>query len=156
MFELSMPVWEYVLRAIVVYVVLLGMIRISGKRTMGQFTPFDVLLIVLLGNAVQNALLGSDQSLVGGLLLAAVLITLNWGTGYLSSRHRGAEKLIEGVPVVLARDGRLFEQVLRHELVSRNDFDEALRQNGELRLEDVEIAILETDGRISVVSKKRD
>lgn len=155
MFELSMPVWEYVLRAVVVYVVLLGMIRLSGKRTMGQFTPFDVLLIVLLGNAVQNALLGSDQSLVGGLLLAAVLIALNWTTGFLTSRNRMAEKLIEGVPVVLARDGRLFEQVLRHELVSRNDFEEALRQNGELRLEDVAFAILETDGRISVVPKDR-
>ena len=156
MFELSMPVWEYLLRAVIVYVVLLGMIRLSGKRTMGQFTPFDVLLIVLLGNAVQNALLGSDESLVGGLLLAAVLISLNWTTGWLSARSRRAEKFIEGVPVVLARDGRLFEQVLRHELVSRNDFDEALRQNGQLRLEDVDIAILETDGRISVVPRKSD
>jgi len=156
MFELSMPIWEFVLRAVVVYVVLLGMIRLSGKRTMGQFTPFDVLLIVLLGNAVQNALLGSDESLGGGLLLAAVLIALNWVTGWLSARNRGAEKLIEGVPVMLARNGELFEQVLRKELVSRNDFDEALRQNGQLRLEDVDIAILETDGRISVVPKKRD
>ena len=154
MFELSMPVWEYLLRAVVVYVVLLGMIRLSGKRTMGQFTPFDVLLIVLLGNAVQNALLGSDQSLVGGLLLAAVLISLNWTTGWLSARSRRAEKLVEGVPVVLARHGELFEQVLRKELVSRNDFDEALRQSGQLHLEDVDIAILETDGRISVVPKK--
>jgi uncharacterized membrane protein YcaP (DUF421 family) len=156
MFELSMPVWEFVLRAVVVYVVLLGMIRLSGKRTMGQFTPFDVLLIVLLGNAVQNALLGSDESLSGGLLLAAVLISLNWITGWLSARSRHAEKLIEGVPVVLARNGELFEQVLRKELVSRNDFDEALRQNGQLRLDDVDIAILETDGRISVVPKKED
>ena len=156
MFELSMPIWEFVLRAVVVYVVLLGMIRLSGKRTMGQFTPFDVLLIVLLGNAVQNALLGGDESLGGGLLLAAVLIALNWVTGWLSARNRGAEKLIEGVPVMLARNGELFEQVLRKELVSRNDFDEALRQNGQLRLEDVDIAILETDGRISVVPKKRD
>jgi uncharacterized membrane protein YcaP (DUF421 family) len=151
-----MPVWEYVLRAVVVYVVLLGMIRLSGKRTMGQFTPFDVLLIVLLGNAVQNALLGTDNSLIGGLLLAAVLIALNWTTGFFSSRNRGAEKLIEGVPVVLARDGVLFDGVLRHELVSRNDFDEALRQNGQLHLADVEIAILETDGRISVVGKRKD
>ena len=156
MFELSMPAWEFVLRAVVVYVVLLGMIRLSGKRTMGQFTPFDVLLIVLLGNAVQNALLGSDESLSGGLLLAAVLITLNWITGWFSARYRAAEQLIEGVPVVLARHGELFEQVLRKELVSRNDFDEALRQNGQLRLEDVDIAILETDGRISVVPKKQD
>ncbi len=155
MFELSMPVWEYVLRAIVVYIVLLGMIRISGKRTMGQFTPFDVLLIVLLGNAVQNALLGKDTSLLGGLLLAAVLIALNWMTGFIASRSRMAEKLIEGVPIVLAQDGRLFEQVLRHELVSKNDFEEALRQSGELTLDDVHFAILETDGRISVVPKKK-
>lgn len=156
MFELSMPIWEFVLRAVVVYVVLLAMIRLSGKRTMGQFTPFDVLLIVLLGNAVQNALLGADESLLGGLLLAAVLIALNWTTGWLTSRSRRAEKLIEGVPVVLARHGELFEQVLRRELVSRNDFEEALRQNGQVRLEDVDIAILETDGRISVVPKKAD
>jgi uncharacterized membrane protein YcaP (DUF421 family) len=154
MFELSMPIWEFVLRAAVVYVVLLAMIRLSGKRTMGQFTPFDVLLIVLLGNAVQNALLGTDNSLLGGLLLAAVLIALNWTTGFLSSRSRAAEQLIEGVPVILARDGQLFENVLRRELVSRNDFEEALRQSGQLRLEDVQIAILETDGRISVVPKQ--
>lgn len=155
MFELSMPVWEYVLRAVVVYVVLLFMIRISGKRTMGQFTPFDVLLIVLLGNAVQNALLGEDTSLLGGLLLAAVLIALNWSTGFIASRSRRAEKVIEGVPIVLAQDGRLFEQVLRRELVSQNDFEEALRQAGELTLKDVHFAILETDGRISVVPKRK-
>jgi uncharacterized membrane protein YcaP (DUF421 family) len=154
MFELSMPLWEYVFRAVAVYVVLLLMIRLSGKRTVGQLTPFDVLLIVLLGNAVQNALLGTDNSLVGGLLLAAILILLNWTTGWMTSRNRLAEKVIEGVPVVLARDGQLFEQVLRREFVSRNDFDEALRQNGQLRLEDVAIAILETDGRISVVPKE--
>jgi uncharacterized membrane protein YcaP (DUF421 family) len=153
MFELSMPVWEYLLRAVIVYVVLLGMIRLSGKRTMGQFTPFDVLLIVLLGNAVQNALLGKDTSLIGGLLLAAVLIAMNWITGFLSARSRRAERLIEGEPVVLAQDGKLFEDRLKRELVSRNDFDEALRQNGELALEDVRYAILETDGAISVVSK---
>ena len=131
------------------------MIRISGKRTMGQFTPFDVLLIVLLGNAVQNALLGEDTSLLGGLLLAAVLIALNWTTGFIASRNRTAEKVIEGVPIVLAQDGRLFEQVLRRELVSQNDFEEALRQAGELTLKDVHVAILETDGRISVVPKRK-
>ena len=155
MFELSMPGWEYLLRAVVVYVVLLAMIRISGKRTMGQFTPFDVLLIVLLGNAVQNALLGSDQSLIGGLLLAGVLIGLNWTTGFVASRSRHAEKIIEGVPVVLAKDGKVFEDVLRRELVSFNDFQEALRQSGEIQLHDVRWAILETDGRISVVPIKK-
>ena len=82
------------------------MIRMSGKRTMGQFTPFDVLLIVLLGNAVQNALLGKDTSLPGGLLLAAVLIALNWSSAS-SPRAAGARRSsIEGAPVVLARDGK--------------------------------------------------
>jgi len=132
------------------------MIRMSGKRSMGQFTAFDVLLIVLLGNAVQNSLLGEDHSLLGGLLLAAVLIVLNWIVGWLSARSRRAERVIEGEPVVLARDGRLFDNVLRRELVSRNDFDEALRQHGEVRLDDVALALLETDGQISVVPKKKD
>src|ERR1043165_9674989 len=107
MFEMSVPWWEFILRAVVVYVVLLGMIRVSGKRTMGQFTPFDMLLIVLLGNAVQNALLGKDTSLGGGLLLAATLILLNYGVGWLSTRSRRVERLVEGEPVLIARDGKL-------------------------------------------------
>ena len=155
LFTLAMPWWEFVLRAAVVYIVLLALIRVSGKRSMGQFTPFDMLLVVLLGNAVQNALLGEDHSLLGGLLLAAVLVALNWTIGLVSSRSRVAERLIEGEPVVLARDGKLFPKVLRRELVSQNDFDEALRQNNQLALDEVEIALLETDGRISVVPKKR-
>ena len=110
LFELSMPWWEFVLRAAAVYVVLLVLIRLSGKRTMGQFTPFDMLLIVLLGNAVQNALLGKDTSLLGGLLLAAMLIALNWCVGFVTSRSQRAERLVEGVPVVLARDGQLFRR----------------------------------------------
>jgi uncharacterized membrane protein YcaP (DUF421 family) len=151
-----MPWWEFVLRAVSVYVILLAMIRLSGKRTMGQFTSFDMLLIVLLGNAVQNSLLGKDQSLAGGLLLAAILIILNWCVGWFSARNRRMERLIEGEPVVLARDGHLFEKVLKRELVSRNDFDEALRQSGELSLEDVRVAMLETDGQISVIPRKKD
>ena len=156
LFDLAMPWWEFVLRAVVVYVVLLAMIRLSGKRTMGQFTPFDMVLVVLLGNAVQNSLLGKDTSLAGGLLLAATLIALNWCVGLITSRGQLVERLVEGVPVVLARDGQLFRDVLRRELVSEDDFNEALRQNGQLTLEDVSIALLETNGAISVVRRDRD
>ena len=156
MFTLSMPWWEFVLRAAAVYVGLLALIRLSGKRTMGQFTPFDMLLIVLLGNAVQNSLLGKDTSLAGGLLLAAVLIALNWTVAFVTSRSQRAERLVEGVPVVLARDGQLFRSVLRREMVSEDDFDEALRQNGEMTLTDVRIALLETNGMISVVRRDSD
>ena len=94
-----MPWWEFVLRAVIVYAVLLAMIRVSGKRTMGQFTAFDMLLIVLLGNAVQNALLGTDTSMAGGLLLAGTLIALNWTVGLVTARSKRAERLLEGAPV---------------------------------------------------------
>ena len=153
--EFSMPWWEFVLRAVAVYVVLLALIRISGKRTMGQFTPFDMLLIVLLGNAVQNSLIGEDVSLLGGLLLAAILIGLNWCVAWLTSRSRRAERIIEGAPVVLARNGKLFERVLQRELVSDSDFQEALRMNNVEHVSEVQLALLETNGSISVVPKQR-
>jgi len=154
LFRLSMPWWEFVFRAVVVYVAVLTMVRVSGKRAMGQLTPFDMLLIVLLGNAVQNALLGQDTSLGGGLLLAATLISLNFAVGLITSRSARAERLIEGEPVVLARDGHVFRQVLRRELVSNADFEAAMRQQGCLQLDEVKLALLETNGHITILSSK--
>lgn len=154
LFALAMPWWEFILRAVVVYVVVLGMVRLSGKRALGQITPFDVLLIVLLGNAVQNALLGTDTSLGGGLLLAATLILLNYGVGWVSTRNRRIERLVEGEPVVIARDGRLFDTVLRREQVTRADFEAAMRQQGCLGVEDVELALLEINGHITIIPRK--
>ncbi|HEY0506105.1 MAG TPA: YetF domain-containing protein [Lysobacter sp.] len=149
-FELAMPWWEFVLRASAVYFVLLTMIRLSGKRTMGQATAFDMLLIVLLGNAVQNALLGRDVSVPGGLLLAATLIALNWIVGVVTARSSRVERLLEGEPVVLARDGHVFRDVLRREFVSREDFDKALREEGCDDIGQVKLALLETNGRITL------
>ncbi|WP_368563102.1 DUF421 domain-containing protein [Pseudoxanthomonas sp. UTMC 1351] len=153
MFELSMPWWAFVLRACVVYFVLLTMIRLSGKRTMGQFTAFDMLLVVLLGNAVQNALLGSDNSLAGGLLLAATLIALNGLVGLVSARSDKIEALVEGTPVLLARDGKVYKEVLRRQLVSRADFEKAMREAGIEEVDDIRMAVLETNGHITVVSR---
>ncbi|WP_064746559.1 DUF421 domain-containing protein [Lysobacter antibioticus] len=152
-FDLSMPWWHYPLRACVVYFVLLALIRLSGKRTMGQFTSFDMLLIVLLGNAVQNALLGSDTSVGGGLLLAATLMALNWAVGYVAARSERAERLLEGEPVVLARHGRVLRQVLRRELVSRADFEKAMRENDCDEVDQIEVAMLETNGRITILKR---
>ncbi len=151
MFEMSMPWWEFVLRAVVVYVVLLTMIRMSGKRTMGQFTAFDMLLIVLLGNAVQNALLGKDTSMSGGLLLAATLIVLNWTVGFVTARSRKAERLLEGEPVVLARNGHVYRDVLRRELVSRDDFAKSMRETGCSEIDRIHLALLETNGHITIL-----
>ena len=155
MLDLSMPWWQFVLRACVVYFVLLLLIRASGKRTMGQFTPFDMLLVVLLGNAVQNALLGQDTSVGGGLLLATTLLALNWLVGLVSARSARMEALVEGVPVLLARDGEVYKDVLRRELISRADFDKAMRESGVEDIEDIRMAVLETNGHITMVTQPR-
>lgn len=153
MFNLAMPWWEFVLRAALVYFLLLSMIRASGKRTMGQFTPFDMLLVVLLGNAVQNALLGKDTSVGGGLLLAATLLALNWGVGLVSARSVRMESLVEGVPVLLARDGKVYKDVLRRELISRADFDKAMREAGCEDVGEIRMAVLETNGHITLITR---
>lgn len=155
MFELSMPWWEFVLRAVVVYMAILVMVRMSGKRTVGQFTPFDMILLVLLGTAVQNSLIGKDISLVGGLILAVTLIGLNYLVALVTSRSKRADRLIEGVPVVLARDGRRFERALKRELVSPADFDEAMRQSGCADIAKVKLALLETNGQITIIQQQQ-
>jgi uncharacterized membrane protein YcaP (DUF421 family) len=151
---LDAPWWHYVLRAVVIYALVMVLIRVSGKRAVGQFTPFDLVLLVLIGNAVQNGLNGGDTSLTGAVILAVCLIVLNYGVAWMTARWRRAEHIIEGVPKVLARDGVVFHDVLRHELVSLDDFHEALRMNNLADPDDVALALLETNGSISVVPKE--
>ena len=154
LFALAMPWWEFILRAVIVYVVVLVMVRVAGKRTLGQFTPFDMLLLVLLGNAVQNALLGQDTSLGGGLLLALTLISLNYFVGWITTRSPAVERVIEGEPVVLARHGHVLQKVLQRELVSKADFAKAMRDAGCDDVEEVDLALLETNGHITIILKK--
>jgi uncharacterized membrane protein YcaP (DUF421 family) len=149
--HMSLPWWEFALRAVVVYFVVMILLRLSGKRAVGQFTPFDMVLLILIGNAVQNGMNGGDNSLAGAIVLCLVLIGLNYLVARIASRNRRVQELIEGVPVLLARDGKVFDAVLRRENVSREDFDEALRQaeNGECT--QISYALLETNGKISFV-----
>jgi len=151
---LSAPWWVFVLRAVAIYALVMLLIRLSGKRAVGQFTPFDLVLLVLIGNAVQNGLNGGDNSLTGALILAGTLIVLNYAVAFVTARSRRAEWVLEGVPKVLARDGVVFEEVLRSELVSLDDFHEALRMNNLADPADVALALLETNGSISVVPKE--
>ena len=155
LWELSAPWWVFVLRAVVIYALVMVLVRVSGKRAVGQFTPFDLVLLVLIGNAVQNGLNGGDNSLTGALVLATTLIALNYAVAFVTSRSRRAERIIEGVPKVLARDGVVFDEVLRSELVSLDDFHEALRLNNLADPADVALALLETNGNISVVPKDK-
>ena len=153
LFALSMPWWEFILRAVVVYVVVLTMVRVAGKRALGQFTPFDMLLLILLGNAVQNALLGQDTSLGGGLILAATLILLNYFVGWVTTRSPAVERVIDGEPVVLARHGQVLHRVLQRELVSKADFARAMRDAGCENIDEVDLALLEINGHITFLRK---
>lgn len=147
------PWWELVLRAVAVYVVVLVMVRIVGKRTVGQFTPFDLIVVVLLGTAVQNSLIGEDTSLIGGLLIAATLLALNWLVGFFSARSRKFDEVIEGRPVLLARNGELFRDVLKQQFLSEREFERAMRDADCADLSQVELAMLETSGDITVIAR---
>ncbi|MDB6162656.1 MAG: hypothetical protein JWL98_88 [Xanthomonadaceae bacterium] len=150
-FHMSLPWWELAIRATIIYFLVMLLLRASGKRAVGQFTPFDMVLLILVGNAVQNGMNGGDNSLPGALLLCIVLIMLNYGVAFVSSRNRRVQQLVEGVPVLLARNGKVFEDVLKREHVSREDFDEALRQADGGEQDMICYALLETNGKISFV-----
>ncbi len=149
--QLSAPWWHFLLRAVAIYVLVMLLVRLSGKRAVGQFTPFDLVLLILLGNAVQNGLNGGDNSLTGAALLAICLIALNYAVALVAARSPGARRLIEGEPVILARDGKVHRDVLHRELVSNADFHEAMREAGCTNIERIRLATLETNGRISIV-----
>ncbi len=153
MFSLDLPWWEFVVRGAAVYVVLLVAVRISGKRTIGQFTPFDLLVVVLLSEAVGGSMSGGDESLVGGLIVAFTLLALNILISYTASRSVKLENILEGEEVLLGRNGRLFEKVLKHHRIGKNEIDRVLHANN-MRLEDVDLLILETDGSINATKKK--
>ncbi|HVI59701.1 MAG TPA: YetF domain-containing protein [Luteimonas sp.] len=156
LFELSMPWWHFVLRASLVYFGVMVLVRVSGKRAVGQFTPFDLVLLILIGNAVQNGLNGGDNSLTGALVLAVCLIALNYLMAWLTARFPRARSVVEGNPVELARDGRIYHEVLRRELVSKVDFREAMRNAGCDDVGKVGLAMLETNGHISIIVRGGD
>ncbi|CAE1134433.1 DUF421 domain-containing protein [Xanthomonas euroxanthea] len=155
MMHLDMPWWEFVLRAVAVYTVVLLLTRMTGKRALGQSTPFDVLLIVLLGTAVQNSLIGEDVSLLGGMILAATLLVLNWLVGMATARSRRIDTWVQGTPALLARGGQIYwKELVRHN-VSYADFEVAKRKADCRDDADIDMAILETSGEISILKKSR-
>ena len=121
MFTLQVPWWELLLRGSLVYLALFLIFRLSGKRQVGQLTPFDLVLLLIISNAVQNAMVGPDTSLLGGLIVALVLIVWNRLLGYLSTRSRRMERLIEGRPEVVVHRGRVYEDVLHRNDISLDE-----------------------------------
>jgi uncharacterized membrane protein YcaP (DUF421 family) len=154
MFDLSLPWWEFIARGALIYLALLVMVRLSGKRTVGQFTPFDLLVVMLLSEAVSNSLSGGDESVPGGLLVAATLVALNAAMGFLSSRSQAMEKVLDGEPVLVGKDGRFFDQALKRHRLSQGDMDNALREH-DCQLDEMHLAMLEADGNITIQKKQK-
>lgn len=153
MADLSLPWWEFILRGAIVFCVLLLMVRVSGRRTVGQFTPFDLLVVMLLSEAVSNSLTGGDDSVAGGLIVAATLVALNVGAAYLSSHSPTMSDLLDGSPVLLGRNGKMFDKVLKQCRLSDTDVNEALRE-ADCKMDEMEYAFLEADGNITIQKKR--
>jgi uncharacterized membrane protein YcaP (DUF421 family) len=153
MFNLAVPWWELVLRSAVVFGALLLLLRLTGKRQVGQLAPNDLVLLLILSNAVQNSMNAGDNSLLGGLISATTLVCLNLALNHLVVKNRRVERLLEGRPQILVRDGTVYEAVLAEAGITHDELGGALRQNGCADAREVHLAILETNGSISVLKR---
>jgi uncharacterized membrane protein YcaP (DUF421 family) len=140
---------EIALRTAVVYAVVLLGVRLSGKREVGQMTPFDLTLLLLISNGVQNAMTGSDTSLLGGVVAAATLLILNYLVAEYSGANRRFRKFVQGQPSLLVHDGQVIESHMAKEHVSMDELHRSLREHGIASYHDVALAVLEVDGSIS-------
>jgi uncharacterized membrane protein YcaP (DUF421 family) len=150
MFALEVSWLELVVRVTIIYVALLVLVRLSGKRTVGQFTPFDLLVVMLLSEAVSNGLTGSEDSVTGALIAAATLLGLNGLVSRATARSEGLRRLAEGTPVVVGYEGRILEDRLKQEHVTREDLLQALRE-ADVDVHEMKLAVLEADGKFSVL-----
>ena len=155
LWKISQPWWEFALRALLVYGFLLIALRLTGKRQVGQMSPFDLVLLLVLSNAVQNSMNAGDNTVTAGFILAGALIALNALMGYLTFRSKKVEDFVEGQPLVLVHNGKTSPEILASERVTHHDLMAALRAAGLSSLEEVHVAILETNGHISVIPKVR-
>jgi uncharacterized membrane protein YcaP (DUF421 family) len=150
-FENSVSLLEIVARSAIVYLAILAGLRVGGKREIGQMTAFDLVVILLIANAVQNAMVGSDVSVTGGLVAAGVLLALNYGLGFARERVPFLSRAVQGEPTLLVSHGKFIEGHLRREGIDPDLVMMAIREHGVANLKDVALAVLETDGSISVV-----
>ena len=142
---------EIIIRTIAVYLVILIGLRLAGKREIGQMTVFDLVVLLLIANAVQNAMVGPDTSLVGGILAAIVLLLVNAAVAGLRLRSPRLRRLVEGTPTLLVLHGEVIPQHMRREGIDEESLLVALREHGVAEISEVEMAVLEIDGSISVI-----
>lgn len=156
MFYLGLPVMEKVLRPIVVYVFLIAGLRLAGKRELAQLNPFDLVVLLTISNTVQNAIIGDDNSITGGIIGAATLLLVNhWLVRYLYS-HERLDRLVEGDCDVLIENGVVRSDALRKELITITELESAAHKQGFASLTEIDRAILDPGGTVAFFAKKPD
>jgi uncharacterized membrane protein YcaP (DUF421 family) len=154
MFHLALPVLEKILRPILVYVFLVVVLRLAGKRELAQLNPFDLVVLLTLSNTVQNAIIGDDNSLTGGLIGAATLLLVNYIFVRFLYSHPGVDEIVEGKSDMLMQHGKLDKSKLRKELITLPELEAAAHRQGFDSLTDVDCARIEPGGTISFTAKK--
>jgi uncharacterized membrane protein YcaP (DUF421 family) len=156
MFVLGLPVAEKILRPVIVYIFLIVGLRLSGKRELAQLNPFDLIVLLTLSNTVQNAIIGDDNSVTGGIIGATSLLAINYLVVRFLYDHRKIDQLVEGRADVLVEDGKVHEQKLKRELITKEELAAAARKQGFDTLSDVRECILEPGGTLTFIAKKPD
>ena len=154
MWKTTQPWWEFVLRGLLVYGFLLITLRLTGKRQVGQLAPFDLVLLLVLSNAVQNSMNAGDNTVASGFILVGTLLAVNGLMGWITWRSKRAEILLEGIPQILVHNGVMNDRVLASERITQHELMASVRQAGLSDLSDVRVAILENNGRINVIAKE--
>lgn len=154
MWSLETPWSELVLRAVIVFVFCFIVLRIWGRKHLTELSPFDFLLLLILAESVESSLMGEEKSVVGGMLTFGTLVLLNTLLNKVSFRFKKVEKIVEGEPDVLIKDGKVDEALLKKIQITQQELHEALREQGVLSVDEVKRGTLETNGKISIIKKE--
>ena len=153
LWQLGAPFPEKLIRPIVVYIFLVAFLRVFGKRELAQLNPFDLVVLLSLSNTVQNAIIGDDNSVTGGLIGAFTLLGVNYLVVRFLFRHRRLDQILEGKPTVLVEDGQMRKEALAKELLTRSELMTVLHRQGFNKISDVQRCILEPGGVFYIVGK---
>jgi uncharacterized membrane protein YcaP (DUF421 family) len=154
MWTITLHWWEFIVRVVIVYFVVMVLLRLTGKRQVGQLAPFDLVLLLILSNAVQNGMNGGDNSVTAAIIMATTLVAMNYGVGYLTFRNKRLEQLIEGRPIILIHGGHVDRDGMQQAQMTMHELDSALRAGGCCGPEEVRFALLENNGQVTVIPKK--
>jgi len=153
MFNLEVPWWQLLVRAVIAYGALVLLFRLAGRRELAQMTAFDLVVVLLIANTLQNAMVGADTSVTGGLIAAAAVIAANLVLSRLVDRFHFLHRAVEGEPLVLMTDGKIQDRNMKRGGVDRAELEQATREHGVAGLDEVRLAVMEVDGSISIIPK---